>query len=370
MAAIMGSDLNRDTLNSPSVPSPYADDPGAIWPPIGLNTWAAPGEMHFRLEEPYLGQLDLSCENGYVVQEYDLGSPDIREVSYDNSVDSGSFDITRFHGARSVSLQIALRSSISVNGTGGMIASEAQLRDRLLGYLAPTRRPTLIFTEHQDLRIRQMDLRGSDGSVSFGQPLGNKMAATWVCPYGMVESWMVNTVTATLNEGETLSRVTLENKGNVGTHWQARLSGDVTNPILKYTDPLGVVSRLQINYDSDPGDVILIDSFSKIVTVNGASVGYKFVSPNSKWFRIAPGVSELELDYTGLVRMGYPWLRWQPAPQGPGNWAITPGIGPQTPPNNPPPGGAPPWAWSTLNDPGTGEPGIAQVTIFYRDTWF
>ena len=330
-----------------------------------LKTWGPEGEMYFRLYEPLLGVLDLTCENGYVVNSYDLGFPAPREVVFTNSLDSGTFDLTRYHGNRSVNLQITLRATRGINGTGELIASEAQLRDWLMSFLAPSRRAQLIFSEHQDFRIRRMQLRGSAAGSEFSRPLGNKMSCTWIVPYGMIESWELHTARAVLNEGTTDATVPLVNVGTVPAHWQATIEGDVTNPTLTYTDPLNIVSKLQLLYDSNPGDVVVIDSFTKTVTVNGKPVGYKFVADSSVWFRIMPGEGSLTLTYPGVARKGYPWGIWQPDAEGT-NWAIPPGT---TPPNNPAPAGAPPWAWATNIDPETGEPGTAEVTITWRDVW-
>ena len=65
-------------------------------------------EFHWAIEDPDLGLLELTCDNGYIVTEYDLGFPDVREVTYDRPLNDGTFDLTRYVGSRLVSLTIVL----------------------------------------------------------------------------------------------------------------------------------------------------------------------------------------------------------------------------------------------------------------------
>ena len=80
--------------------------------------WPSPGEMCFRLADDVLGTLDLSCDTGYVVRSYEFGSPEMREVTYPNALDDGNLDFTAFIGPRAVTLDMVLRNTANVNGTG------------------------------------------------------------------------------------------------------------------------------------------------------------------------------------------------------------------------------------------------------------
>src|SRR5580765_1940614 len=99
--------------------------------------WPPPGKMHFRLLQDRLGALDLHCDEGYVVNAYNLGFPEIREVKLPNSLDDGTFDVTRFYGARVVSMDVTLKSHTGITPVSPYIAPESVLRDKLMGYLYP-----------------------------------------------------------------------------------------------------------------------------------------------------------------------------------------------------------------------------------------
>ena len=151
--------------------------------------WPAPGRMHFRLDHPRLGKLDLGCDTGYVVTAYNLGFPEIREVKLNNSLDDGTFDVTRFFGARAVSLDVVLKPHQGLTPASYATAPEAQLRDKLLGYLYPGIRPRLLFSEHGDKRVRQILLRGTSASLAVSQPDYNQVNLSWIAPRGTLYSY-------------------------------------------------------------------------------------------------------------------------------------------------------------------------------------
>jgi hypothetical protein len=329
------------------------------------DEWPASGVMHFRLEEPRLGRLDLSCDNGYVISSYDLGFPEVREVAVPNSLDDGTFDITKFYGARSITLDIVLKPHSGISPSSPLLGAESLLRDRLLAFLHPGTRPVLIFSEHDDDRVKQVMVRGSQGTVAVDRKNYNRLSASWVAPRGSLLSWDQRCYqwTFSSNTADTQTQL-IVNAGSAPAHWQAMLTGEATKPrfILNGTQ------LLQLDYNSTPGDTIVIDSFSRTVTIDGVQSGYKYIADNTNWMQVPPGTSRLTIEQDTYSVEGYPYAWWQPGGTGktPTNWSIPPGT---TPANNPPPGGNPPWAWTTRRDPDTGEPGRLEINFCFYDTF-
>lgn len=272
-------------------------DSRADRPPLFGN----PGQMFFRLEEPNLGVLDLTCDNGYVITQYDLGYPNVRPVVYDIANDNGTYDITRYFGARTVTLDIALRATVDVEGKQPMGVSEPELRDRLLAYLQPGRRPTLVFQEHTDSRVRTMMLRAESASLAVSQPQFNKLSVSWVAPRGVIHSYGKNCVNWTFDASNVDPlNFALTNAGNMPAHWTAQLNGAVYYPKFTLHPGTSRARSIQLEYVSAGGDAVIIDSFTRRVSINGVETGYKYVDVASKdWFLIPPGQSNLLIE-TGL----------------------------------------------------------------------
>ena len=388
------------------------------------NDWPTEGEMHFRLIDTMLGTLDMSCDTGYVVRSYDLGFPEVREVSYPATLDDGTFDVTTYVGARSVSLDMVLRNTPDINALRAPTQSEAQMRDELLKFLSPSRRPIMLFSEHGDDRVRMMMLRGADAPISVSQPRFNSVSVSWRAPKGLIES--VDTHVARISFNEELDaeyHIHTINRGTVPAHWQLRISGDLESPHLSIGD-----LHLWLNYHLEPADIITIDSRTRTVRVGDTPVGYRYLDDKSDWFRIPPGEQVIDFSHSAVPRLGYPYAVWQPdaspASAADSAWAaiettnvttthlpsaatfpnlaslkanITYGdghyAGPEFEPgnyirigdtsqawyngsiwaagykpyNNPSPIGAPPWIWSPAIDDETGEPVTSLVELTYRE---
>jgi hypothetical protein len=338
---------------------PAAVDQGETneeYPPVD---WPVPpGEMHFRLEDPTLGRLELSCDTGYIVRQYDFGPPTIREVVYNNSFDDGTFDYTRFIGSRAVSLDIVLRPTQNVNGTGGRV-SEPQMRDALVAYAHPSRRPRLTYSEHGDDRVKQIDLRASDFSAAVTQPMFNSIGISWVAPRGVIESSYENCVTRSIGETAGAMEIPVINRGNTNANWMMSITGELQQPKL-YLDG-DVDNALELEYDVGLGGSVVISSYSRSVLIAGEKTGYRYLSDNSTWFTIPPGAHTITFETIETTRVGYPFGKWEDDGASPvTTWASD---GPHSLP------GGPPWAWSTELDPETGEPTITVVTVCYRSTW-
>ena len=310
----------------------------ADWP-------VAPGEMHFRLVEPQLGTLDLGCANGYIVKDYEFSSPEIRELAYNNSLDDGTYDLTQYIGARAVTLNLVLRNTPGIDGSGVPFKPESQMRDDVLKFCHPGRRPTLLFSEHGDNRCRSIQLRGTEFGWNVSKPRFNSLSLSWKAPRGIIES--IGDACVKVSYKESLpSQILLdiENPGNVSSTWTMSTQGQLIDPVFQLGD-----QKLSLAYDAAPTDIVTIDSYNKSVAINGIPSGYKYLNDYSDWFKIPPGRSTITITHGGVSIIGYEFGEWEPqtalpAPAGTTLWA--------NPPHQAPPG-TPPWSWSTevLNPP-------------------
>lgn len=389
--------------------------------------WPEPGEMHFRLTDTLLGILNLSCDTGYVVRTYEFGFPTVREVTYSNSLDDGNFDVTAFFGPRAVTLDMVLRNTPSVDGTGTPIATEAELRDQLMKFLSPARRPILMFSEHGDSRVRTLMLRGSDAPFAVARPRFNELSASWVAPHGVIENIDLKQFYFTFSEENLEATYILRahNKGTTPSHWTMTINGDLESPQLQLGN-----QRLWLNFHVEPRNIVTIDSRSKTVRIGNQLVGYRYLDDQSDWFRIPPGDQDIIFTHTAIPREGLPYAYWQPddsaASRAEAHWAAvsttnvtathlpnaatfgnlldlkddptygdgfysgpafldgyyvvlgdtsqawyngTNWIAGYKPYFNPPPYGAPPWIWTPAIDDDTGEPVVSVVTLTYREAY-
>ena len=334
---------------------PLLDRPPTDWP-------VAAGEMHFRLDDPVLGRLELMSERGWIVREYEFAPPEVREVTYNNAYDDGTFDFSQFIGSRAVTLDIVLRGSEFVNGTG-VQRSEAQMKDRLLAYAHPMRRPTLTWSEHGDSRVKEVELRGSDFSAAVTQPRFNSVNISWVAPRGLIQSNFLKCEQQILGELAGTKEFALNNEGNTNAHWTVAIRGEVQMPII-WLDTDRTVA-LELEFAAGIQDDILISSIDRSVRVNGVRTGYKYLADDSQWFTIPPGIHTMSVGSADYTRQGYQFAKWE-------NDGIAPLVTwAGAPPHKLPyeAGVPPPWAWTSGTDPGTGAPGVTSITVCYRSTW-
>jgi len=325
-------------------------------PVVFPSGWSDPGEMHWRLYDSSLGTLDLLCDNGYVVTSYDLGSGEIREVVYPNALDKGTQDLTRWFGNRAISLDITLKPHPGTGPSSGWIASESYLRDQLMAYMTPMIRPRILFTEHQDTRVKTAIMRGNGASVVVEKENYNKMTVSWVIPTGVYTSYLDHCYTFGFStETADSHTINIFQAGSGRSHWRAYLRGEAAKPRFI----LDGQEVLSLDYDANPGDEIDIDSTTRSVVINGQATGYRYIPDESEWFLIPPGTHQLTIEHDTYTTAGYPAAFWQDYVVD-SKWAdppFTPGSAP------------PPWAWTTRRDPSSGEPGDFEVSFCFGDTY-
>jgi hypothetical protein len=256
--------------------------------------------FHWAIETPDLGLLELTCDNfagGYVVTEYDLGFPEIREVTYERPLNDGTFDVSAYVGSRLVSLTITLDS------TRG-IWSNAEMRSKLSGYLHPSRRPILSFVESGwDIR-RRVVCRGANLGMATSRVNGNVMQVNFVVASGLIESYDEYTADVEVNDTFTDHTADMDNAGDVNAHWAV----DIRNLNLGASGGIGVLgSGVELVLDPGPNEhsikmmldlaetevlsVFSSDKSAVIVdTVTGSRRSvFQHVDRVSDWWQLPPG---------------------------------------------------------------------------------
>ena len=254
-------------------------------------------EFHWAIEDPQLGVLELTCENGYIVTQYDLGSPQVREVSYDRPLNDGTIDRSIYTGARLVSLTIAL------NGPN------ARLRSQLAAYLHPRRRPVLSFVESDWPVRRQVRTRGKGGKSTVSQRNMNTMQANFVVPDGMIESYDLHWESVGVSGETFVNTVPVFNAGDVDSHWVCDIknielssSGGaqgaglelVLDPYAGVGGPFDEGTRsIKMILDINASERLYVSSIDKsavIITPDGRTrTAFQFVDKGSDWWQLPPG---------------------------------------------------------------------------------
>ena len=135
-----------------------------------------------RLESAVLGTLELTYANGYVVTDFNLGSPTVRAVTSARINANGEDDVTALMGARAVSFTV--RCFAPDDGS----RSRRAVMERLRAYANPAYRPVLIFCE-DDGEERRVTLRGESPNWPM-RPEGASVAVqmAFVAPSGLLEA--------------------------------------------------------------------------------------------------------------------------------------------------------------------------------------
>jgi len=210
------------------------------------------------LWEETLGELDLSCEAGYIVTSLDLGFPAVREVVFEMAYTNGTWDETGFYASSAVSIGL---------GLDGAKAPVQVLLDRIRSFVMPNRRPRLRYMPNGYTTYREMVLRGQDCQAVFDNPRVMACVASFVCPSGRAYEYLPDSpngmrcVLFSFDEpgGRTYNRtynwsyplgltsaVNVINEGNANSPWTLTIFGPVVAPIVDFMY-LGVTFSLSFN---------------------------------------------------------------------------------------------------------------------------
>jgi hypothetical protein len=262
-------------------------------------------------------------------QSVDMGFPDVRASVQDNPQSDGTYDETRYIGARSVSI-----SGVALNNAFGDDPAQSGWDPRvgwnsaswfcryLSAWASPARRYRLYFTDDSELP-RYLDVRGD----SFSAPVEktSEYYRSWqlglVNPSGKIYSF--DTGPGSTSDGRTLQRIrkadintlgrsypeigpynrsypvvvgktALNYGGSVSNGFQARintLAATMTDPRITVTSP--DLSRQSIGitgYTVPAYAMMVIDTIERTVTVNGVNVSQYLQAP-LQWPRLSPGIT-------------------------------------------------------------------------------
>jgi hypothetical protein len=258
---------------------------------------------------------------GLVCQEFDLGWPTIRDVVEDRPGADGTFDTTIYHGARVVSVRVAV--------VAGSWSSRRALIDHLTGFLHPARRPTMEFVDPTSGGTRTMLLRPVDASAPMTNPTVTEVAAQWVAPSGVMTSAEVHQ-DSLLPSGEAggwsppldppltfpaftgSGAVQVNNIGNAPAHWTAKIFGPCSAPSITNRNT-GQVVRFPELAILD-GDYLEVDSQTRTVTLNSdpGSSRYRFLDFGaSSWWTLAPGATFVEFTAESATPPSVADLLWR-----------------------------------------------------------
>ena len=243
--------------------------------------------------------LTLDEANGWFVQSLDVGYPEVRQVA-DNRADAdGTYDSTKYFGARTVSM--AVRA----------LGDRRVAFETLSKFLRPSTRPILFYTV--DGTERRLRLRPNGRSSSFvGSPNSQDFLAQWVAPDGVIEASVESVAVAQASLGAEAGRtydltfdrdypassplgsVTVTNAGTASAQdFVIQLFGPCTNPRFE-----NLTTNQQIRFVTtlSASQFLEIKVRDRTVRLNGLVAQNRYNTldfATSEWFDIAPGDSLL-----------------------------------------------------------------------------
>lgn len=280
-----------------------------------LEDFLAPTDAGYK--EP----LYLTPENGYVPQNLNLGSPEVRENMSSRPSANGEFDNTEFHGARAVSAMIGLA------GRGAIVTTtDEDLEDALREWMQPRNRMYLVYRRpEQDWRRIFLSPRACNAPKNFRTDLEFTMLALgWKSPTGVSES-LVETIESINAAGTTeLGRAyslafprdypdspvvgskPIDYTGTSPLQPIIRIYGPVTQPRFENITT-GLKMEFAVGYVIAAGNYVEIDMFEGTAFINSdesQSVYHQIDFSVSDWWELIKGEN--------LIRF-YPAVATSPA---------------------------------------------------------
>ena len=273
------------------------------------------------LTHPSLGQLDLDCEDGFVVTSFDIGYPVVREVSFNNALADGTTDTTTYVGSRAVTIAMRL------DNTGCNGHETQDLLDRITPYVSPRIRPTLVYTVDKTStnpnHVRSLVLRGADAPFTVDAPKALTLVCQWVAAEPFTSSLEDTCAVAILTEASEFGRyydlsfdrdyppsppvgVTLFTPaGNAPMDWTGTITSSVTDPLL-------LVNNVPIQFSGislTTGQTINIDTANRTILRNNDPNDSVYGLTNFQdwnWddIRVRPGLNAIRLE--GTIYSGTP----------------------------------------------------------------
>ena len=280
----------------------------------------------------YIPPLILSPQYGFVLQRFNPGFPEIRDVSEKRPSQNGTFDFTRYFGARAITLEVALASELQDDP----LVTDQVLQDQLRRWMAPDVRAylyirydsadeyrrikirpsnlgsSLSFLHHRDFRKVSLGWRGVDGifesSVLQEESLEPSVAVELGRTYDQAYD-------KTYAASAVIGAKTVYNNGNVSVFPLVAIYGACTQPRIE-NQTTGDKLEFLASYTLNAGEYLLIDFAEGTVLLNGDAANSRydkidFASGISKWWSLIPGINLLRFYPLSFTTPSKALLSWR-----------------------------------------------------------
>lgn len=267
-----------------------------------------------RLHDDGLGGLDLGCEP-FVVVSFEIGSRQVRPVVRNRALADGTFDETKYTGARVITAVLRLNEDDpACSGPNGVTMQS--LFDQVLPYMSPRRRPTLSWSLLGSASdVRATTVRGVDAPMLIEQRRHPVLALQFVSPSGVIVSQGSDVPTCVridptedVEEGRTydleynreyppspgIGDRQVTNRGTAPAHWRGTLQGEVEDPFLRVNGIDVVFEGLTLPL----GSYLTIDTENRTMYLNDDPTESRYGLSNfTQWswddLLLSPGTSLL-----------------------------------------------------------------------------
>lgn len=253
------------------------------------------GDQEFAFQDPSWGNYD-----DVTWTSLQVGSPEIRAATSPRVSGDGAFDRTRWHGARSVSLEARLAKA------------PAAKVDALSRFLHPVRRPYLVVTDTDwSPTARRMMLRAEQWStqeLTHTSSWFRDVQLQWTAPSGVWESFDTYLFTAVVAGGAmgrtyplvsprtypptgAAGAVSFTNPGNGLSDWVARLYGPCIGPRIT-NDLTGESVVFKSSLVLSVGEYVEVSSADLTAYANSdptLSRLHHMDFATSTWWKVPPG---------------------------------------------------------------------------------
>lgn len=275
-----------------------------------------------------LADLDLTCGNGWVLTDLQIGFPSERPVVRSRALADGAIDQTTYLGQRAVSLTLTLDNRV---------ATTQSLIDLLMPFVSPRRRPTLTWSLPGSASdFRQLTLRGVDAPLVITRPRYTTIVCSWVSE----QACMVDPVEQCLsvdpnNPAEELGReydldfdreyigivpvggILVPNAGTCLASWTITLDASMTDPTV-------TINGVDMTFDQNggltlvTGQTLVIDQLNRTILLNNDPNESRYDRVNFEdwdWDDLAlqPGANIVRLQGSGFTSSSLMTICWRSA---------------------------------------------------------
>lgn len=184
--------------------------------------------------------LPLDCDQGWSLEQLQIGFPAVRPVVRLRALADGVFDETTFVGQRAVTATLMMATAT---------ATQAAI-DAIMPFMSPRRRPMLTWSlAGSSIDFRTLVLRGADAPIVIDGPSYQRIVCSWVSVDSFIRG--VDERCILLAAGADVGRTYdltfdrvytsggssasgfVTNLGNAPAHWRAVLTSSTTDPTVR-----------------------------------------------------------------------------------------------------------------------------------------